>query len=136
MNISILHILCIKSLPTKCGITQARFHFKNRFHAVGAEISPLDKLCYWTTQWILIRLIFSEFLCVKILVLILKGLQSMTLAEGSLLCQIVLGQYLRFVICDWLDLICHMYPCPFFEHRGWGLPLVCLCRRVKKNYLH
>lgn len=59
----------------------------------------------------------------------IKALERKALAEGSSACQIIVGQHWRFVICDWLDLICHMYLCPLAEHRGWGLPLACLCIR-------
>lgn len=61
----------------------------------------------------------------------IKPLERKAFAEGSSVCQIIVGQHWRFVICDWLDLICHMYLCPLAEHRGWGLPLACLCKRSK-----
>lgn len=46
-----------------------------------------------------------------------------------------MGQHWKFVICDWLNLICHMYLCRLAEHRGWGLPLACLCKRARKIYI-
>lgn len=62
----------------------------------------------------------------------MKLLQRQEFAKSLTVCQMIMRQHWRFVICDWLNLICHTYLCPGAEHRGWGLPLACLRKRARK----